>query len=189
MSIQKIAQFLQERSRRAVPVITTGQALEAIGSEGLQEALTRRWLVADHDSNWLRVSLDHSRQLEINDAAQTPDATTQVHESQCSRIVLEHANRPVFEISAPGTGKPGPALTNARASAPPTPTTPAPAQTTAQPTSKNLGIGSDVTVVDSGRSYSGKVGARTPEGRYRVSFSGERPASMRDYAPDEMQVQ
>jgi hypothetical protein len=190
MSTQKIAQFVLERSRRAVPLIQTGEALQAIGSDGLKEALDKRWLVTDHDSYWLRTTLDHTRLQEVHAAAATPDAEAQVHESQTARIVLEHANRPVFEISAPGTGKPGPALTSAPA-APPTPTSPPASQ---QPMgsgapAKTLGIGSDVTVAENGRSYTGKVSGRTPEGRYRLNFGGERPASVRDYAPDEMQVQ
>lgn len=36
-------------------------------------------------------------------------------------------------------------------------------------------IGDDVTVVDAGQSYTGKVQAKTPDGKLKISFAGKRP--------------
>ncbi len=36
-------------------------------------------------------------------------------------------------------------------------------------------IGDDVTVVDAGQSYTGKVQAKTADGKLKISFAGKRP--------------
>lgn len=197
MSTQKIAQFMIERRGRSMPVVTTGDVLSNIGSEGLQEALTRRWLVPSQDTGLLQINTDLVRVSEMQEAAGTPDAEAKIAESSSASFVLEHASRtPIFEISAPGTGRPGPTLARATPTAPPPPAAPAaPAAPSpaAGPSSNgqagNYGIGSDVTVAEDGRSYTGKIAARTPEGRYRVSFgAGSKPPVSRDYNPNEMQT-
>ncbi len=203
MSTQKIAQFMIERRGRSMPVVTTGDVLSNIGSEGLQEALTRRWLVPSHDTGLLQINTDLARVTEMQEAAGTPDAVAQVAESVSAPFVLEHAGRtPIFEISAPGTGRPGPTLARATPTTPPPPAAPpapaAPAAPAAPspaagPSSNGqageYGIGSNVTVAEDGRSYTGKIAARTPEGRYRLSFgAGSKPPVSREYSPNEMQT-
>lgn len=202
MSTQQIAKFMIERRGRSMPIVTSGDVLSNIGSDGLQEALMRRWLVPSQDTGLLQINTDLARVQEMQEAAGKPDAEVRIAESSSAAIVLDHAHRtPIFEISAPGTGRPGPTLARATPTTPP-PAAPAPAappQAPASPTpaagpsasgqAGNFGIGSDVTIAEEGRSYVGKIAARTPEGRYRLSFgAGSKPPVSRDYNPNEMQT-
>jgi hypothetical protein len=53
------------------------------------------------------------------------------------------------------------------------------------PNDQDTEVGDEVTVVDQGRSYTGRVGARNPDGTLKLSFSGPRPAKQ-DYKKDEL---
>jgi len=46
-------------------------------------------------------------------------------------------------------------------------------------------VGDDATVVDNGQVFTGKVAARDPSGRLKLSFSGRRP-SRQDFQPNEI---
>lgn len=59
-----------------------------------------------------------------------------------------------------------------------------PATPSARP--EPVGVGSDVAVVEGGKQYVGKVSKALPDGRYEISFAGERPPTQRTYDKTEV---
>ena len=53
------------------PVVMQGEMLAALESEGLQEALQRRWLVPDPSTGFLLVSQDQSKVIEMREVAES----------------------------------------------------------------------------------------------------------------------
>ena len=51
---------------------------------------------------------------------------------------------------------------------------------------QTLSIGSDVRVVENGKTYVGKVSQVKPDGKMQISFGGEKPATIRDYDKSEV---
>lgn len=195
MTTQEIARYIHERRLRASPIILPGEAIAIIGSEGLQEALDRRWLVPDHDSGYLQVTGDMARVAEITETAAAEPVVESTIENASAGLVMEHARRDgrgvIHEIAAPATGKPAPGYT------PTTPTT-TPAAAAAAPAAVNptaprqvpANIGDDVTVAEEGRTYAGKVQSRDPQGGgVRISFGpDQRPPVDRSYRDDEIRL-
>lgn len=190
MSTQQIAQFMIERRSRSMPIVTSGEVLGAIGSDGLQEALTRRWIVPSPETGLLQVNTDLARVSEMVTAAGITESVPQIVENASTAFATSHAHRPLMEIAAPGTGKPAPTLSNATtASTPTAPTAPTAPTSAPRTPSSDLNIGADVTIAEEGKTYTGKVAGRTADGRYRVSFGAAgKPPVNREYTPDEMQV-
>lgn len=67
-----------------------------------------------------------------------------------------------------------------------TPRTPASAPPPTPEKNNEVGVGSDVLVVEKGKQYVGKVSRTLPDGRYEVSFSGEQPPVRRSYDKTEV---
>ena len=106
MNTQEIAQTILDRRNRMNPVIMSGEMIAALGAEGMQEALQRRWLLPDTDTGYLQVSNDLASVEELRTAAETP-APKQVESvvvDQTHNIALSHAHRNINELLAPGTG-------------------------------------------------------------------------------------
>lgn len=186
MTTQDIARYLNERLHRASPVVMPGEVTNAIGAYGLQEALNRRWLVADTETGFLQVNNDAGRMAEIEAAANQPAMAESVAESASAGLVMAHAERGLTETGAPGTGKPGPGYTPT-APAAPAPSLPA-APTAGRP--RSAGVGDDVTVAEDGRTYAGKVQSRDPvTGQVRITFGpDQRPTTDRAYRDEEIQL-
>ena len=51
---------------------------------------------------------------------------------------------------------------------------------------QSLDIGTDVNVVENGKTYAGKVSQVKPDGKVRISFGGEKPSAERDYDKSEV---
>ena len=184
MSTQKIAKFMQERRSRCIPVVMTGEVIEAIGSEGMNEALNRRWLIANPETGYLQITTDMARVNEIAEAAGREDVETRVEESAAAPFAVAHATRRIDEIAAPATGKPAPTMGGGSPTPPPV-NAPTPTTRTAD---AGPNVGDDVAVAQEGRTYTGKVASRSPEGRYTLSFGPERPAVQREYAANELRI-
>ena len=99
---------------------------------------------------------------------------------------------PASEAVTPGLGRTGDATTipapglGAQSATPTRQTTPT-AQTTG-PSSRPepVSIGRDVTVVEAGKQYVGKVSRTLPDGKYEISFAGEQPPTRRPYDKTEV---
>lgn len=181
MNIQKLAEFLLERRRRASPIVLTGEVINAVESEGLQEALQRRWLVADPDTGNLQITTNFAHIGEMESVAATPPSEEQVVESEATDLAMRHAQRRIDEIAAPATGKPAPTMGNPAPA--PAPSAPPPADPTKP---SGFGVGDDVMIAQEGKTYTGKVASVTPQGRYRLSFGPDRPGMDRDYEANEV---
>jgi len=110
------------------PVVMQGEMLAALESEGLQEALQRRWLVPDPSTGFLLVSQDQSKVLEMREVAEKcgkcpedakkkesddeeedkkkTDEWTKPWErpNESHQFALNHSGRNISELLSPGTG-------------------------------------------------------------------------------------
>ena len=68
-----VARKINERRLRPNPVITTGEILSTIGSEGMQEALQRHWLVPDIESGFMMVNMNAGKLAEVVEACRCPE--------------------------------------------------------------------------------------------------------------------
>jgi len=192
MTTQEIARYVQEHRLRASPVIMNGDAVRDIGPEGLQEAINRRWLVADYDTGYLQVTGDMTRVAEIIEAAAMEPVVESVVESASAPFAMNHALRTGYgminEIGAPGTGRPGPGYTPTSPN--PTPVAPVVSSSPTAPRAMPAKIGDDVTVAEEGRTYAGKVQSRDDRGGgVRISFGpDQRPPVDRAYRDDEIRL-
>jgi hypothetical protein len=126
---QEIAQVLLNRRNTMNPVVMQGEMLLALESEGLQEALQRRWLVPQMDTGFLMVSQDQSKVLEMREMAEhcghcpedlakekkegedkeddkKKDEWTKPweHPNESHQFAVNHSERNISELLSPGTG-------------------------------------------------------------------------------------
>ena len=200
MNTQEIAQTILDRRNRMNPVIMSGEMIAALGAEGMQEALQRRWLLPDTDTGYLQVSNDLASVEELRTAAETP-APKQVESvvvDQTHNIALSHAHRNINELLAPGTGhdnsapfRPQQPATSPAARPPVTPVA-APGQPAApmgSPTATaGAGIGDEVLVAENGKTYVGTIGAVGNDGKFKLTFGMDKPPVTRDYGQNEFKV-
>lgn len=192
MNTQEIAQSLLKRRNAMNPIIMPGEVLGTIGADAMQEALQRRWLVANPDTGMLQVSAEMAKVGEMREAAEKCPVCG-MKECKCEHatpkmeshnLAVGHASRhPNFlhELLSPATG-------HDSADIQPQATTPAPTQPPAAAMVKKPGIGDSVVVAENGRTYTGTVGS-VQGGRYKVTFGGtEKPKTERDYAENEVKL-
>lgn len=123
------------------PVVMQGEMLAALESEGLQEALQRRWLVPDPDTGFLLVSQDQNKVNEMRevveqnnpakkDVIEVKEEWTKSWErpNASHQFAMNHSDRNISELLSPGTGHdsgsslrvPPPATPTGRPAMPPT---------------------------------------------------------------------
>lgn len=157
---QEIAQVLLNRRNAMNPVVMQGEMLAALESEGLQEALQRRWLVPDVSTGYLLVSQDQSKVIEMREIAEhrpedaeksdktneaKTDEWTKTWErpNESHKFAMSHSERNISELLSPGTGHdsgsslrvPPPATPTGRPAMPPTAPPPAAAGASTRPPS------------------------------------------------------
>jgi hypothetical protein len=182
-----VARKLHERRYRANPVMTTGELLNLIGQDGMQEALNQRWLVPDPDTSFLTLNQHGGKLLELENACRCACGKT---DCNCPEAVEAQPSytMPMREDFA-GFGLPRPSgLTGApqapmlpRPQAPLTPTSPAPGGTAPK-------INDKATVREGNDEYEGIVSGFEDDGRLRLRWTGRRPSKDRAYGPYEVQV-
>lgn len=187
MNIQ-VARKLHERRYRPSPVVTTGEMLNLIGSDGLQEALANRWLVPDQDTGFLTLNMNGGKMLELEAACRCHcgkmdcacEAKTEA--APLSTMPMREAFAG-YGVSRPGTPTGGPVQpTPMQRSPDPTPTQQVPGKL---PTYRT----GDPVVVEQDRvTYQGQISGFEPDGRVRVRWSGQRPPEDRPYGPGEFLV-
>lgn len=127
MNTQETARLLLNRRNAMNPVIYPGEMIAALGSESMQEALQKRWLVPDHVNGLLTVSAEMAKIDEMREvSAKCPacgkaecDCATAAPVSRSHGYAFEHALRhhdgsalqeavrasnSVQELLSPGTG-------------------------------------------------------------------------------------
>jgi hypothetical protein len=206
-TLKEIATIILERRQRMNPTVMQGEMNAVLGEDGLGEAIARRWLVPNYESGYLQISPSGNIVEEMQELAAMPDPTPVVDNlSESRNLCQQHAIRGraeigeatfLSEIAAPATGRPSPGFV--QAAAPGTPTSPAPAPAApvaaaapaapAGPGGAAAGggnaVGEDVSVVQDGKAYQGKI-ASVNNGRYRLSFAGPARPQDRDYAANEI---
>lgn len=190
MNIQ-VARKLHERRYRPNPVMTTGELLNLIGSEGMQEAIDKRWLVPDQDTGFLMLNVTGGKLVELESACRCECGKT---DCECA---AKNEGTPAFTMpmreafAAFGVTRPG-GLTGGNAPQMPSPMTrPAVAST---PTSsvpqqkKTPRVGDPAMVEQGGQTYTGEISGFEQDGRVRLRWRGQRPPEDRAYGPTEFLV-
>lgn len=186
----EIAKAILERRNRMTHVVIPGDIHEAIGADGVAEALKERWLVPDTDSGYLCVTNDLVKIEEMRTLAEMkPEqyAPEAVSVTESHEVSLFHTKRRLHEIAAPGTGHPAPGLTTL-GQPPVAPQAPAAPQ---GQTDDGFPIGTPVTISRQGRSANGMIEKLLPDGRYKLGFGadqGGRPPGDDIFSKDEMTV-
>jgi hypothetical protein len=119
-----IAKTLLDRCNSMSPIVMQGEMLNALGSDGLQEALNLRWLVPDNDTGYLYVSQDMSKVIEMREAVENAPKEEKEGEkedkdeedkkkewtkpwerpNESRTYSMQHSHRPLNELLSPGTG-------------------------------------------------------------------------------------
>lgn len=70
MTLPQIAAVLMDRRNKMNPIVMIGEMQQALGEEGFSEALSRRWLVADHFTGHLQITDSQAAVEEIRALAE-----------------------------------------------------------------------------------------------------------------------
>jgi hypothetical protein len=88
-SLKKIAATLLERRHRMTHVVLPGDLISQLGSEGMQEALRRTWLVPDMMSGSLTVNCNLGIVAQMEDAAKELCEDCKKEPCECKPAVKE----------------------------------------------------------------------------------------------------
>jgi hypothetical protein len=198
MNTTVVARKINERRHRPNPVMTTGEILSTIGSEGMREAIERNWLVPDLETGFMMVNFNAGKLAEVEEACKCSkcgktdcDCETDSAEKPRSKE-MPKAMREAWGAPSVGssTNRPPapPFMPTSSPFAPQPP--PAPPTPTAQPNKKPQ-VGSQVAAVEQEggkeKLYQGTVSGIGQDGRYHLDFgNGERPPMDRQYGPDQL---
>lgn len=182
-----VARKLHERRFRAAPIVTTGELLNLIGSDGMQEALQNRWIVPEPDSGMLMLNMDGGKMVELESACRCHCGKT---DCQCDpEAANESSTMPMREAFAGfGLERP-PTASAAPTAAPMMPRAPATSPTQpSDPQAHAPQIGDEAMVAEQDKTFTGKVASISQDGRIRLSFGAEKPTMNRDYGFNEVRV-
>jgi hypothetical protein len=188
MNIQ-VARKLHERRFRPNPVMTTGELLNLIGSEGMQEAIDKRWLVPDQDTGFMMLNFHGGKLLELESACicekcrKTDCSCEKAAEDKPAFTMVMREAFAGFGVSRPGTPTGGPSQPAPMTRHPdPTPTSQSPAPP------RSYRTGEPVMIEQDKVTYQGEISGFEPDGRVRVRWSGQRPPEDRAFGPGEFLV-
>ncbi len=195
---QQIAQTLLNRRNAMNPVVMQGEMINALGSDGLQEALSRRWLVPDETTGFLLVSQDMTRIADMRKVAEEKSDKAPVAENKSAwdrpwpapnashDFAVRHSVRPLNELLSPATGHD--TESPLRAAPPATPT--APPSTVAPAGMQKPEVGDEVVVVSKptagateSQTYTGKVSSAA-NGLVKINFGN----AEREYPESEVKI-
>src|SRR5574337_284586 len=184
-----VARKLHERRYRGNPVLTTGELLNMVGSDGMQEAINNRWIVPDETTGFMMINQNGGKLLELESACRCACGKT---DCSCAPEAAAPASytMPMREAFS-GFGLPTPSPTGGQ-----TPQTMAPMMPRPNPTPTSHGpiqgatpkSGDTVKVTDEGKEFEGQVSGFEPDGRIRLRWKGQRPVHDRPYGAGEYMV-
>lgn len=170
MTTAEIARVLLES-----PSLVAARVLQGkLGQAGYTEALRNNWIAGEPETGLIQIT----RRPDRLDAMRKVSATAPVGESVATGV----PGRTYF-------GEATPTPINLVARPPGTNPVTAPAGNPTNPTTAPAGanIGDQVTVAENGQTYTAKVQSKQPDGKFKLSFGGTRPA--RDvYASNELKI-
>lgn len=184
----KVARKLHERRWRSSPVMTTGELLNLIGSEGIREALDRRWIVPDNDTGFLTLNIDGGKLAELESACVCACGKV---ECNCTALAesVQMTSMPMREtFAAFGVTRPG--ITNSGGQNMQAPMTPR-SQTPTTPASTDTNtprMGDPAVVEHGGQTYTGEISGFESDGRIRLRWKGSKPPEDRAYGPNEFLI-
>lgn len=192
---QLASKILQHRSSSSL--IVPGTLVAEIGNEGLKEALDRRWLEPDHETGFLRMSLQQTVIEQMREAAEGKCETCECDPCECCEKCCKHpcccqeegqgsrqytdthTHRHQFEtFTAP------PAYGSGQGARPPGPRVTPEVDTGRAPEPI---VGEDVIIADEGKSYQAKIASKNQDGTFKLSFGPQRPAKERMFRKEEIQ--
>lgn len=170
--------------------MTTGELLNLIGNDGIQEALQNRWIVPDMDTGLLTLNLGGGKLQELAQACvcacgKTDCSCEAISDSKQTSTMPMREAFAGYGLPHPNAGggtPPPPMLPRPQAAASPTPTTPA------GPQAKPPQIGDQVMVADENKTFTGTVGVVGQDGRYRIKFGNDKPPMDREYNANELRL-
>lgn len=172
--------------RNSSSLIVPGILHAELGPDAMKEALARRWVEADLDTGYLRLSsqyttLDQMRQLveakcdnckcepcECCENCGKHPCVCKKEESKGTRSFMDaHIIRSQQEafVGTPAYGSGQPAQPPAPRVAP---------QVDANRSQEPM-VGEDVIIADEGRSYPAKIASKNPDGTFKLSFGPNKP--------------
>lgn len=184
-----VARKLHERRFRANPVMTTGELITLIGSDGMQEAIDKRWITPDPDTGFMMINNHGGKLQELESACLCACGKT---DCSCGPAQEE---KPVFTIpmremfAGPGLPHPSPTASTSTPATPAMMPRPAASPTGApQAQPQPAHSGDTVKVTDEGKEFEGQVSGFEPDGRVRLRWKGVRPVHDRPYGAGEYMV-
>lgn len=185
-----VARKLHERRFRPNPVMTTGELLNLIGSDGLQEALQNRWIVPDQDTGFLTLNINGGKMVELESACRCgacgkTDCACAAASETGQLSTMPTSMREAFAgfgVSRPGAPTTSTQPTPMTRSADPTPTE------QVSPGQRQWRVGDPAMVEQDNVTYQGTISGFEPDGRVRLRWRGQRPPNDRAYGPGEFLV-
>lgn len=208
------AKLLKLREERMTAFIMTGQLQEELGFEGYAEALRQRWIQPDEEaSGMVVVSNDLNRVAEMRELAEQykdecKSKCDKCGKTKCScdgecgackgnkcvcnskqstreaaNLAVAHATRTrmsLDEIATLGLGNTPDTPTAT------TPAAPAVNRVNVAGQDQPIDVGTDVNVVENGKTYTGKISQVKPDGKLQISFGADKPVNVRDYDKSEV---
>lgn len=163
------------RTLLASPALVAARVLqEKLGQAGYTEALRACWIAGEPETGLIQISRRADRVEAMRAAAKTAPVAEAVAVGVPGRTYFGEATpTPISLVARPPEASPvAPPAGN-----PSNPTT----------TPPGANIGDQVTVAENGQTYSARIQAKQPDGKFKLSFGGTRPA--RDvYASNELKV-
>lgn len=184
-----VARKLHERRFRASPVVTTGEMLNLIGSDGVQEALQKRWIVPENESGMLMLNMNGGKLIELESACRCRCGKM---DCACNpeAVVESLSTMPMREAFA-GFGLERPPVGGLTPTAPINMPRQQPAATPTAATVRDQAapqIGDEAMVAEQDKTFTGKVASVSQDGRYRLSFGSDKPSMDRDYGFNEVRL-
>lgn len=183
-----VARKLHERRFRASPIVTTGELLNLIGSDGVQEALLNRWIVPEESSGMLMLNMNGGKMVELESACRCHCGSTTC---ECKEALGESVmtTMPMREAFA-GFGLERPPTGGMTPTAPIMPRQQPVATPTSSTVTQNAApqIGDEAMVAEQDKTFTGKVASISQDGRVRLSFGSDKPSMNRDYGFNEVRV-
>ena len=196
---QLASKILQYRG--ASSLIIPGTLFADIGPDAMKEALDRRWVEADLDTGYLKLSSNQGKIEEMQTLAEGKCDTCQCEPCECCEkcgkhpctcekceslgaraLATAHTARRLNEYTTPPGYASGQGERGAGTSIQPQINTAAATSRAPEPL-----IGEDVIIADEGKSYQAKVAAQNNDGTFKLSFGPNRPVKDRFYRKEEFQ--
>ncbi len=157
-------------------LVAAPQLREKLGQAGYTEALRRCWIAGEPETGLIQITRRNDRLEAMRAEAKSAPLPEAVAVGVPGRTYFgEAAPMPINLVARPAEVSPtAPPVGNPSSSNPST-------------TPPGANIGDQVTVAENGQTYSARIQAKQPDGKFKLSFGGTKPT--RDvYASNEMQV-